>query len=59
MLMSYCRDIPQDGDVLVAEYNADLEMLKQASRGTWFKAPWLYAEWVRPLSKLRMTDLHI
>jgi hypothetical protein len=46
MLIAYRRDIPQDGDILVAEYNADLERLKQASQNTWFEAPWLYAEWV-------------
>ncbi|KIK35366.1 hypothetical protein CY34DRAFT_96200 [Suillus luteus UH-Slu-Lm8-n1] len=38
------ESIPQDGDILVAEYNAELESLKQTSRNTWFKAPWLYAE---------------
>lgn len=38
------ENIPQDGDILVAEYNAELESLKQTSRNTWFKAPWLYAE---------------
>ncbi|KAG1758126.1 hypothetical protein EDD22DRAFT_912194 [Suillus occidentalis] len=39
------ESIPQDGDILVAEYNAELESLKQMSRNTWFKAPWLYAEY--------------
>lgn len=38
------ESIPQDGDIMVAEYNAELESLKQTSRNTWFKAPWLYAE---------------
>ncbi|KAG1728237.1 DUF89 domain-containing protein [Suillus lakei] len=38
------ENIPQDGDILIAEYNAELESLKQTSRNTWFKAPWLYAE---------------
>ncbi|KAG1801027.1 uncharacterized protein HD556DRAFT_1230072 [Suillus plorans] len=38
------ENIPQDGDILVAEYNAELESLKQTSRDTWFRAPWLYAE---------------
>ncbi|KAG1851868.1 hypothetical protein DFJ58DRAFT_792086 [Suillus subalutaceus] len=39
------ENIIQDGDILVAEYNAELESLKQASRNTWFSAPWLYAEY--------------
>ncbi|KAG2143434.1 uncharacterized protein EDB93DRAFT_1156180 [Suillus bovinus] len=39
------ENIPQDGDILVAEYNAELESLKQTSRNTWFQAPWLYAEY--------------
>ncbi|KAG1774711.1 hypothetical protein EV702DRAFT_1122165 [Suillus placidus] len=38
------ENIPQDGDILVAEYNAELDSLKQASCNTWFSAPWLYAE---------------
>lgn len=38
------ENIPQDGDILIAEYNAELDSLKQTSRNTWFKAPWLYAE---------------
>ena len=47
MLIAWCRCIPQDGDILVAEYNADLESLKQTYQNTWFTAPWLFAEWVR------------
>lgn len=46
MLITSRRDIPQDGDILVAEYNADLETLKQASLNSWFTTPWLFAEWV-------------
>lgn len=38
------ENIPEDGDILVAEYNAELESLNQASHDTWFTAPWLYAE---------------
>jgi len=44
MLITFTRDIPQDEDILVAEYNADLDDLK--FQDTWFKAPWLYAELV-------------
>ncbi|EIW76695.1 DUF89 domain-containing protein [Coniophora puteana RWD-64-598 SS2] len=36
--------VPEDGDMYVAEYNADLERLAQSSRNTWFTAPWLFAE---------------
>ncbi|KAG1736193.1 hypothetical protein EDB19DRAFT_1722117 [Suillus lakei] len=39
------ENIPQDGDILIVEYNAELETLKQTSRNTWLKAPWLYAEY--------------
>lgn len=46
MLIASHRDIPQDGDILVAEYNANLETLKQASMNSWFTTPWLFAEWV-------------
>jgi len=45
-LITFTRYIPQDEDILVAEYNADLDDLKQTFQDTWFKAPWLYAELV-------------
>ncbi|KAJ3729202.1 DUF89 domain-containing protein [Lentinula guzmanii] len=36
--------IPMDGEAHVDFYNSELENLAKASKDTWFKAPWLYAE---------------
>ncbi|KAJ3781064.1 DUF89 domain-containing protein [Lentinula aff. detonsa] len=36
--------IPMDGEPHVDFYNSELENLAKASKDTWFKAPWLYAE---------------
>ena len=38
------RKIPQDGEMYVDEYNAELEELAKAKKNTWFTAPWLFAE---------------
>lgn len=38
--------IPDDGGLDVAGYNADLERLAEEGKGSWFSAPWLYAECV-------------
>ncbi|VDB92404.1 unnamed protein product [Peniophora sp. CBMAI 1063] len=36
--------IPEDGEAMVETYNEELERLKAEGKGTWFTAPWLYAE---------------
>ncbi|KAH9982017.1 hypothetical protein BJV74DRAFT_852635 [Russula compacta] len=36
--------IPDDGEALVDEYNAELARLEGRGQNTWFTAPWLYAE---------------
>ena len=38
------RPIPDDGESLTDLYNSELELLKENDKGTWFTAPWLYAE---------------
>ncbi|KAF8556729.1 DUF89-domain-containing protein [Imleria badia] len=38
--------IPEDGDVDVDTYNAELAELATTQQNTWFTAPWLYAECV-------------
>ncbi|KAI0261931.1 hypothetical protein BC834DRAFT_893224 [Gloeopeniophorella convolvens] len=37
--------IPDDGAPLIAEYNLELMYLTGSGRGTWFTAPWLFAEY--------------
>ncbi|KAJ3769833.1 DUF89 domain-containing protein [Lentinula raphanica] len=37
--------IPMDGEAHVDLYNSELEKLAQDSKNTWFKAPWLYADY--------------
>lgn len=44
-----CRAIAEDGESHVEMYNSELERLSKSSQNTWFKAPWLFAEYV-PLS---------
>ena len=44
--MLICRPIPEDGDVDVDMYNAQLAELETTRQNTWFTAPWLYAECV-------------
>lgn len=44
------RQIPEDGEADVKAYNDELAALATAKKDTWFTAPWLYAEYVRPLS---------
>ncbi|KAF8343221.1 DUF89 domain-containing protein [Amanita rubescens] len=39
------RPISEDGDPLRDLYNVELERLKEDGKGTWFTAPWLYAEY--------------
>ncbi|EIM84187.1 DUF89 domain-containing protein [Stereum hirsutum FP-91666 SS1] len=36
--------VPDDGEPLVKVYNDELEKLSSQGKGTWFTAPWLYAE---------------
>ena len=43
---SVCRPIPEDGDVDVDTYNAELAKLATTDQNTWFTAPWLFAECV-------------
>ena len=43
------RPIPDDGGAFVELYNTQLEELAKANQGTWFTAPWLYAEYVSTL----------
>jgi hypothetical protein len=38
------RPIRMDGEAMVDMYNAELERLSSEGKGTWFTAPWLYAE---------------
>ena len=40
------RQIPEDGEAMVEIYNVELERLAKEGKGTWFTAPWLYAEYV-------------
>lgn len=40
------RPIPEDGEPFVELYNTELEKLNEKGTGTWFTAPWLYAEYV-------------
>ncbi|KII83842.1 hypothetical protein PLICRDRAFT_58283 [Plicaturopsis crispa FD-325 SS-3] len=37
--------IERDGEPLVDEYNVELARLKEEGAGTWFSAPWLFAEY--------------
>lgn len=39
-----CRRIPDDGEALVQIFNTELARLTEQGKGTWFTAPWLYAE---------------
>ncbi|KAH7882162.1 hypothetical protein F5I97DRAFT_1931883 [Phlebopus sp. FC_14] len=43
-LLSFTRKIPEDEDIYVTEYNAELEELAKTKQNTWFTAPWLFAE---------------
>jgi hypothetical protein len=43
-LASHCRPIPDDGEINIALYNAELENNKKNGRGTWFTGSWLYNE---------------
>ncbi|KAH9948501.1 DUF89 domain-containing protein [Amylocystis lapponica] len=36
--------IPDDGEALVETYNTELARLAEQGKGSWFTAPWLYAE---------------
>jgi hypothetical protein len=36
--------IPNDGEPYVDLYNEHLQNLRESGKGTWFTAPWLYAE---------------
>ncbi|EPS95492.1 hypothetical protein FOMPIDRAFT_1132343 [Fomitopsis schrenkii] len=36
--------IPDDGEALVQIFNTELARLTEQGKGTWFTAPWLYAE---------------
>lgn len=36
--------IPDDGGPHIELYNTELEKLAANGKGTWFTAPWLYAE---------------
>ncbi|KZT05259.1 DUF89-domain-containing protein [Laetiporus sulphureus 93-53] len=36
--------IPEDGEAQVEVYNTELAWLKEKGHGSWFTAPWLYAE---------------
>lgn len=38
-----------DGEADVETYNSELARLKEKGKGTWFSAPWLYAEYVECL----------
>ncbi|KIJ60473.1 hypothetical protein HYDPIDRAFT_98765 [Hydnomerulius pinastri MD-312] len=38
------EQIPEDGDIDVDVYNAELAELANSKQNTWFTAPWLYAE---------------
>lgn len=41
------RPIEEDGGAAVVTYNDELERLGANGKNTWFKAPWLFAEYVR------------
>jgi hypothetical protein len=43
-LLNSSRPIPADGELLVEEYNMELKRLTEAGKGSWFTAPWLFAE---------------
>lgn len=38
------RPIPEDGEPHVKAYNSELARLNAEGKGTWFTAPWLFAE---------------
>ncbi|KAI0037119.1 DUF89 domain-containing protein [Vararia minispora EC-137] len=39
------RPVPEDGEAMVEVYNKELERLATEEKGTWFTAPWLYADY--------------
>lgn len=41
--------IPDDGGFDIPGYNAELEILEETSKRTWFTAPWLFAECVHEI----------
>ena len=40
------RRVPDDGEAMVDVYNRELDSLTADGKGTWFTAPWLFAEYV-------------
>ena len=52
-----CRPIVVDNEANVEAYNTELTKLDQSGQGSWFTAPWLYAElapcysYLRPLTQ--------
>ena len=46
------RPIPDDGGAYVELYNSQLDELAKDGRGTWFTAPWLYAEYVSVYTRI-------
>jgi hypothetical protein len=50
--------MPNDGEPNVDLFNDRLQNLKENGKGTWFTAPWLYAEYnyFYPPQKLRSTN---
>ncbi|KAI9512134.1 DUF89 domain-containing protein [Russula earlei] len=49
--------IPDDGEALVDQYNAELARIEVRGQNTWFTAPWLYAEY-RFVRSLFATSQH-
>lgn len=47
---SWFRPIESDGGPDVAAYNEALKDLSDVGKGTWFTAPWLYAEYEHSFS---------
>lgn len=52
LFMSFCRDLPDDGEWHVETYNSELARLAEQGKNTWFTAPWLFAEQVNHESSL-------
>ena len=44
LMAKYGRPIPDDGESVMDLYNIELQLLRENGKGTWFTAPWLYAE---------------
>jgi hypothetical protein len=53
VIFRFHSPIPDDGGPHITTYNNELMALEKDKKNTWFTAPWLFAEYVKQMPRLR------